>query len=106
MEKSSKNLISLFGEKPARGLTKGYRESLEFTRGKSADAGCGRQIQTRNWEAERGGVGENNAKLNNSSTEQHLDARFYMKIAITFLLLIALIKCASGVIGKQKPHPI
>jgi hypothetical protein len=87
-------------------VSKGYRESAEFTRGKSADAGRGRQIQTRNWDAERGGGGENNAKLNNSSTEQHLDARFYTKIAITFLLLFALIKCASGVIGKQKPHPL
>ncbi len=29
-----------------------------------------------------------------SLTEQHFDARFYTKIAITFLLLIALTKCA------------
>ncbi len=40
------------------------------------------------------GRGENNAKLNNSSTEQHFDTRFDTKIAITFLLLIALTKCA------------
>jgi hypothetical protein len=37
---------------------------------------------------------ENNAKFNNSSTEQYFGARFYTKIAITFLLLIALTKCA------------
>jgi hypothetical protein len=78
MEKSSKNHISFFGEKPARGLPKPppTRESAEFTRGKSTDAARGREIQTRNWDAERGGGGENNAKLNNSSTEQHFDADF------------------------------
>jgi hypothetical protein len=59
MEKSSKNPISLFGEKPARGLPKPpptppRRESEEFTRGKSADAGRGREIQTRNWDAKNG----------------------------------------------------
>ena len=44
---------------------------------------------------ERGGEGrENTAKLNNSSTEQHFDAIFHMKIVIPFLLLIALTKCA------------
>jgi hypothetical protein len=62
MEKSSKNLISLFGEKPARGLPKPpptpqRRESAEFTRGKSADAGHGREIQTQNWDSENGGKG-------------------------------------------------
>jgi hypothetical protein len=40
------------------------------------------------------GRGENNAKLSNSSTEQHFDTKFYTKIAITFLLLIALTSCA------------
>ncbi len=38
--------------------------------------------------------GGNNAKLNNSSTEQYFGAIFYMKIDITFLLLITLTKCA------------
>ncbi len=38
--------------------------------------------------------GENNAKLYNSSTVEHFDAGFKTKIAITFLLLIALTKCA------------
>ena len=96
MEKSSKNLISLFGEKAARGPppTPLRRESAEFTRGKSADEGHGCEIQTRTWDAERGGGGENKAKLNNSSTDQHFDAGFYTKIATTFLLLIALTKCA------------
>ena len=57
---------------------------------------------------EKGG-GENNAKLNNSSTGQHFDAGFQMKIDDTFLLLIALTKSAYvlfGVAGKQKPCPI
>ena len=53
------------------------------------DAESGRGFGTR-----RKGAGENNAKLNNSSTEQHFDTRFQTKIAITFLLLIALTKCA------------
>jgi hypothetical protein len=86
MEKSTKNLVSLFGGKPARGLPKPpptppRRESVEFTRGKSADAGRGREIQTRNWDAENG-------------AGQHFDAGFQMKIADTFLLLIALTKSA------------
>jgi hypothetical protein len=98
MEKSSKNLISLFGVKPARGLPKPpptppHRESSEFTRGKSSVAGTGREIQMRNWDAENGGGG-GNAKLNNSSTVQHFDGGFKMKIANTFLLLIALTKSA------------
>jgi hypothetical protein len=80
MEKSSKNLISLFGEKPAKGLPKPppnppRRESAEFTHGKSKDAGRGREIQMPNWDAENGGGG-NNAKLNNSSTDQHFHAGF------------------------------
>ncbi len=46
------------------------------------------------WDAEKGGRGGNNAKLNNSSMEQHFDTIFQTKIAITFLLRIALTKCA------------
>jgi hypothetical protein len=74
MEKSSKNLISLFGEKAARGLPKPpptppRRESAAFTRGKSAVAGRGREIQTRNWDAENGGGGENNAERRHSLTD-------------------------------------
>ena len=62
MEKASKNLISVFGEKPARGLPKPpptppHRESTEFKHGKSADAGRGHEIQARNWDAENGGKG-------------------------------------------------
>ncbi len=62
MEKSSKNLISLFGEMLARGLPKPRptpprQESAEFTRGKSAVAGHGREIQTRSWDAEKWGEG-------------------------------------------------
>jgi len=62
MEKSSKNLISVFGKMPARGLPKPSptpprQESAEFTRGKSADAWSGREIQTRNWDVEKWGGG-------------------------------------------------
>jgi hypothetical protein len=80
MEKSSKNLISLFGEKPARGLPKPSptpprRESAEFTREKAqmqdTYAKSRRGIGTR-----RMGGGGNNAKLNNSSTDQHFHAGF------------------------------
>ncbi len=59
-QKSSKNgereiikkLISVFGEKPARGLSKPpgtlpRRESTEFTRGENAIPGRGRGIETR-----------------------------------------------------------
>jgi hypothetical protein len=48
----------------------------------------------RNWDAENGGGGENNAKLSHSSTGQHFHAGFKIKIANTFLLLIALTKSA------------
>ena len=52
MEKASKNLISVFGEKPARGLPKPpptppRRETAEFTRGKNAIPGRGRGFGTR-----------------------------------------------------------
>ncbi len=53
-----------------------------------AESGCG--FETRR----KGGGGGKNAKINNSSTEQHFDTGFQTKIAITFLLLIALTKCA------------
>jgi hypothetical protein len=59
------------------------RNSRMRTQNPDAELGCGER-----------GRGGNNAKLNNSSTEQHFDAIFYTKIAITFLLLIALTKCA------------
>jgi hypothetical protein len=57
--------------------------------------GC--RTGTRNPDAELGRGewgGGNNAKLNNSSTVQHFDVGFKMKIANTFLL-IALTKCAD-----------
>jgi hypothetical protein len=38
--------------------------------------------------------GENNAKLNNTSTVQHFDAGFQMKIVKTLLILIVFTKCA------------
>ncbi len=65
MEKSSKNLISLFGEMLARGLPKPpppppCRESAELTRGKRADAGRGREIQMRRMEG-RGKITQNDA---------------------------------------------
>jgi hypothetical protein len=51
---------------------------------RNPDADLGRE--------ERGGG--KNAKLNNSSTEQHFDAIFHTKIDIPFFLLIVLSKCA------------
>ncbi len=62
MEKSSKNLISLLGEKPTRRLpnpppTPPRQEFAEFTHGKSTVAGRGLEIQTWNWDAENGGGG-------------------------------------------------
>jgi hypothetical protein len=56
VEKSSKILISVFGEKPARGLpkprpTQPRWDSAEFTRGENAISG--REIQTRNWDSEK-----------------------------------------------------
>ncbi len=91
MEKSSKNLISVFGGKPGRWLPKPpptppRRESAEFTRGKNAIPGRGRGIQTRNWDVEKGGG--NNVKLNNSSTEQHFGAILYTKIEFPFFCLL------------------
>jgi hypothetical protein len=80
MEKSSKNLISVFGEKPARGLPKPpptppRREIAEFTHGKNAIPGRGRGIRTRIWDTEKG-RGGNNAKLNNSQRNNILTPDF------------------------------
>jgi hypothetical protein len=63
---------------------------VERTRFQDADAESGHGI---GWDAEKRGGG-NNAKLNNSSTVQHFDAIFQMKIDIPFFLLIALTKCS------------
>jgi hypothetical protein len=60
-----------------------WKERDSRTRTRNPDADLGRR------ERGRGG-----GKLNNSSTERHFGAIFYTKIAITFLLLIALTKCA------------
>jgi hypothetical protein len=95
MEKSSKNLISVFGEMATQATPHPTAsETMEFTRGKNAVPGRGRGMRTQNWDAEKGGGGGGNAKLNNSSTEQYFGARFYTKTDITFLLLIALTKCS------------
>jgi hypothetical protein len=63
-----------------------WRDCDSRTRTWNPDAELGRR--------ERGRGGENNAKLNNSSTEQYFGTIFYTKIDIPFLLLIALTKCA------------
>jgi hypothetical protein len=99
MEKSSKNLFLCLGEMPARGLPKPppsspRLKSAELTRVKRADSGRGREIQTRNWGAENGGRGENNAKRRRSLTVQYFAAKFKMKIVQTILLHTALTKCA------------
>ena len=63
MEKSSKNYISLFGGKPARGLptqppTPPHRETAHLTRGEWASAMRERDFYSRNLLAEGGGGGE------------------------------------------------
>ncbi len=63
---------------------------MEKARLQDADAKSRRGIGKRR----NGERGENNAKLNNSSTVQHLDAGFQLKIVKTLLLLIVLTKCA------------
>jgi hypothetical protein len=72
---------------------------MEKARLQDADAKSRRGIGT----LRNGERGENNVKLNNSSTVQHFDAGFQMKIVKTLLLLIMLTKCAIsfGVSGKQ-----
>ncbi len=62
MEKSSKNYISLFGGKPARGLptpppTSPRREIAYFTCGEPASAIRGRDFYSRNLLAGQGGGG-------------------------------------------------
>ncbi len=96
MEKSSKNLISLLSEKAARGLPKPPPHlTVSRIRGVYTRKKRGCRTRTQNPEAELGrGERGNNAKFNNSSTDQHFDTGFYTKIATTFLLLIALTKCA------------
>ena len=90
-----------------------WKERDSRTRTWNPDADLGR--------GERGRGGGNNAKLNNSSTEQHFDAIFHMKIVIPFLLLIALTKCvylllaslesknrvlySEGKVYKREPEP-
>jgi hypothetical protein len=61
--------------------------------GKCASAGCGRDFQARNRDAENGGGG-NNAKPCRSLTDQHINGKLKTKIANTILLLFALTKCA------------
>jgi hypothetical protein len=53
-----KKLISVFGEKPARGLPKPTPtplrpDSVEFTRGENAISGRGHGIHPPNWDAEK-----------------------------------------------------
>ncbi len=90
-----KNLISVFGEKPARGLPKPpptppRPDYAEFTRGENADVESTRWIETRR----KGRGGENNEILNNSITKWYFDAILHMKIGIPFLLLNSLTNCA------------
>jgi hypothetical protein len=99
MEKSSKNLISLFGEMPARGLPKPppsppRLKSAELTRGKRADSGRGHEFQTRIWKEGMEGRGENNAKRWRSLTDRYFAAKLKIKIVQTILLHTALKKCA------------
>jgi hypothetical protein len=75
-----KKLISVFGEKPGRGLPKPTPTpprpySAAFTRGENAISGRRRGIHPLNWDAEKKeGGGENNAILNNIITKQYFNA--------------------------------
>jgi hypothetical protein len=88
MEKSSKNYISLFGGKPARGLPTPppTPPRREIARGKCTSAMCGRDFHSRDWDAENGGVG-GNAKRCHSLADQHINCKLKTKIANTILLL-------------------
>jgi hypothetical protein len=99
MEKSSKNNFLCLGESlpegypshpPPHRVENARSLHVEETRFQDADAESRHGIETRR----KGKGGENNAKLNNSSTEQYFGGIFYTKIDIPFLLLIALTKCA------------
>jgi hypothetical protein len=58
---------------PKRPSTTPRPDSAEFTRRENAISGRGRGIETRR----KGKGGENNAKLNNSTTELYFGAIFY-----------------------------
>jgi hypothetical protein len=88
MEKSSKNYISLFGGKPARGIPKPTptpprREFAELTRGKCASAMRGRDFQARNWDWRMGEGGKKRKTIPfvNGSTyqlqTQNQDSQYY-----------------------------
>ena len=90
MEKSSKNLISLFGEKPDPSHP--TPENLRSLQGEKArmqdvDAKSIHGIGT-----QREGEG---GKITQNFTKQHLDARFYTKIAITFCAAEAIFCCPT-----------
>jgi hypothetical protein len=94
MEKSSKNYISLFGGKPARGLptpppTPQRREITHLTRGGRASAIRGRDFYSRNLIAEEGG---GNAKQCHSLMDHRINCKLKTKIANTILLLCYLDK--------------
>jgi hypothetical protein len=100
MEKSSKNYVSLFGGKPARGLptpppTPPRREIAHLTRGKCASAMCGRDFYSRDWLAENGGGGEKREMMP-FINGWRINCKLKTKIANTILLLCYLDKmCLS-----------
>jgi hypothetical protein len=95
MEKSSKTSFLCLGKSPLEGTQATPHPTASRICGIYTWKKRGCRTRTRNPDADgEWGRGENNAKLNNSSTDQHFDAGFQTKIAITFLLLIALTKCA------------
>jgi hypothetical protein len=94
-----KQLITVFGERPPRGLPKPppphrvqIPRNLHMEKTPNWDAGAEstRGIETRR----KGEWGKNNAILNNLITKQHFDTIFHRKMCIPFLLLIALTNCA------------
>jgi hypothetical protein len=110
MEKSSKNLISLFREMPARATqaiphpTASRIRGITVTRGKSTDAGRGREIQTRKWDAENGGRGTTplvngltfRRRIQNKDS-QYLSSPYCVDKKCLYFF---------GVAGKQKSRPI
>jgi hypothetical protein len=98
MEKSSKNCISLFDEKPAREThatpTPPRREITHLTHGECASAMGKRNFYSRDWLMENGGGG--NTKWCHSLTDHRVNCKLKTKIANTILLLCYLNKmCLS-----------
>jgi hypothetical protein len=109
MEKSSKNYISLFGGKPARGLpspppTSPRREIAHLTHGERASAMGKRDFYSRDLLAGEGGE---NTKRCHSLTDYRINCKLKTKIANTILLLCYIDKMClspSGGLWQASAH--